>query len=110
MGVISLRDRLLAQYGDQIEDKSTLARMVGTNAAYSMAKTPVLRTKLGVMPNPTHRVVTDDIEWHQQLMGKEYLYNGRLRGRDCWELVLLRPDDPLELVANAPSAPAGSWI
>lgn len=130
--VIPLYDRLIDQYGDQIEDRSTLAKAVGTNKAYSMAKTPVIRSKLGVMPNPTHRVVTDDIgwglcalvsiaerlelagtktpttmmrmliEWHQNLMGKEYLYQGKLRGRDCWELVLLKPDDPLELVANAP--------
>jgi len=129
--VIPLRDRLLAQYGDQIEDASTLAKMVGTNKAYSLAKTPVIRTKLGVMPDPNHRVITDDIgwglctlisiaervedvagirtptvmmrmlvEWHQKLMGKEYLYNGRLRGRDCGELVLLGPKDPLELVAR----------
>jgi len=131
--VIPLRDRLLDQYSDQIEDASTLAKMVGTNKAYSMAKTPVIRTKLGVMPNPTHRVVTDDIgwglcalvsiaerledagertpttmmrtmiEWHQNLMGKEFLLNGRLSGRDCVDLVLLRPDDPLELVAAPPA-------
>jgi hypothetical protein len=141
--VIPLRDRLLAQYGDQIDDKSTLARIVGTNAAYAAAKTPFVRTKLGVMPNPQHRVVTDDIgwglcvlvsiaerlelagiktpttmmrmliEWHQQLMGKEYLFNGKLRGRDCHELILLRLDDPLELVANAPTAvqePKINWL
>merc|ERR1712048_1515749 len=114
--VIPLYDRLLDQYGDQIEDKTTLAKAVGTNK--------------GVMPNPTHRVVTDDIgwglcalvsiaekleaagiktpttmmrmliEWHQNLMRKEYLYNGRLIGRDCMELVLLRPDDSLDLVAD----------
>lgn len=134
--VIPLYDRLMDQYGDQIEDKSTLAKAVGTNKAYSMARTPFIRTKLGVMPNPTHRVVTDDIgwglcalvsiaekldaagiktpttmmrmliEWHQNLMGKEYLYNGRLIGRDCYELVLLRPDDPLDLVANVKGAPS----
>jgi len=131
--VIPLAERLLDQYGDQIADKSTIAKMVGTNKAYSMAKTPVIRSNLGVMPNPAHRVVLDDIgwglcalvsiaerlelagisspttmmrmliEWHQNLMGKEYLYHGKLRGRDCGELVLLRPGDPLELVANAPS-------
>jgi len=139
--VIPLRDRLLDQYADQIDDKSTLAKMVGTNKAYSMAKTPVIRTKLGVMPHPTHRVVTDDIgwglcalvsiaerlqaagistpttmmrmliEWHQNLMGKEYILNGRLRGRDCVDLVLLRPDDPLELVAKPPvAATATNWL
>eukprot|EP00931_Biecheleriopsis_adriatica_P110181 TRINITY_DN8444_c0_g1_i1.p1 TRINITY_DN8444_c0_g1~~TRINITY_DN8444_c0_g1_i1.p1 ORF type:complete len:446 (-),score=78.66 TRINITY_DN8444_c0_g1_i1:127-1464(-) len=137
--VIPLADRLLDQYGDQIEDKSTLAKMVGTNKAYSMAKTPMVRTKQGVMPHPTHRVVTDDIgwglcalvsiaekletagiftpttmmrmliEWHQRLMGKEYLYNGRLRGRDCLELVLLAPGDDINLVAKAPGVNS-DWV
>merc|ERR1719215_2187934 len=109
-----------------------MAKIVGTNKAYSMAKTPVIRSKAGVMPNPNHRVVTDDIgwglcvlisiaerleiagistpttmmrmlvEWHQKLMRKEYLVNGRLGGRDCNELVLLRPSDSLDLVANPP--------
>jgi len=55
--------KVVDQYGDQIADRSTLAKMVGTNKAYSMARTPVIRTKLGVMPNPNHRVVTDDIGW-----------------------------------------------
>ncbi|EER10810.1 hypothetical protein Pmar_PMAR000853 [Perkinsus marinus ATCC 50983] len=104
--ILRLRDRLLVQYGDQIKDKSTLAKMVGTNQAYSMARTP------GVAPNPKHRVVVDDIgwglcvlvsiaerlgvattvmkmmiEWHQRIMGKEFLVNNRLCGRDCAELV-----------------------
>merc|ERR1719162_931170 len=130
--VVPLRERLLKQYGDQIGDASTLAKMVGTNKAYGMARTPVIRTDAGVMPNPKHRVVTDDIgwglcvllsiaerleiegisspttmmrmavDWHQRLMGKEFLVDGRLQGRDCADLVLLAPDDPLELVANLP--------
>lgn len=138
--VIPLADRLLEQYGDQITDKSTMAKMVGTNAAYQMAKTPVLRTNQGVMPNPNHRVVTDDIgwglcalvsiaerletagiytnttmmrmliEWHQKIMNKEYLYNGRLRGRDCEELVLLRASDDLTLVAKAPASADSDWV
>mmetsp|Transcript_69210 Transcript_69210/g.179910 ORF Transcript_69210/g.179910 Transcript_69210/m.179910 type:complete len:428 (-) Transcript_69210:371-1654(-) len=128
--VIPLALRLKQQYGDQIADCSTMAKMVGTNKAYSLAKTPVIRTEDGVSPAPNHRVVTDDIgwglctlvsiaerlevmgirtptsmmrmliDWHQKLMGKEFLVNGRLTGRDCEELVLLRPDDPLELVAK----------
>merc|ERR1719453_1620536 len=130
--VISLRARLTAQYGDQIADSSTLAKMVGTNKAYSAAKTPVIRTKAGVMPAANHRVVLDDIgwglcalvsiaerleyagvhtpttmmrmmiEWHQNMMGKEFLFNGKLRGRDCADLVLLRTNDDLELVAKPP--------
>jgi hypothetical protein len=140
LDVIPLAERLLIQYGDQMEDKSTMAKMVGTNQAYSMAKTPVIRTNQGVMPNPNHRVVLDDIgwglcvlisiaerlesagikcpttmmramvEWHQSMMGKEYLFNGRLRGRDIAELVLLGPNDPLEFVARAPGSEARSWL
>lgn len=139
--VIPLAERLIKQYGDQIADKSTMAKMVGTNKAYSMAKTPVLRTKLGVMPNPNHRVVLDDIgwglcvlvsiaerleevtgiktpmtmtkamiEWHQQMMKKEFLIDGKLRGRDCDGLVLLRSSDPLELAALAPGQKVNEWL
>jgi hypothetical protein len=138
--VIPLADRLLDQYGDQIEDSSTLAKMVGTNKAYAAAKTPFIRTKLGVMPAGNHRVVLDDIgwglcvlisiaerlesagirtpttmmrtmvDWHQSMMGKEFLFNGKLRGRDCADLVLLRPDDPLELVAKPPDSGDKSWL
>jgi len=137
--VVPLRDRLLDQYGDQIKDTSTMAKMVGTNKAYSAAKTPVIRTKMGVMPAANHRVVLDDIgwglcalvsiaerletagihtsttmmrmmiEWHQNMMGKEFLFNGKLRGRDCADLVLLRASDDLELVAKPP--PGGTtWL
>ena len=129
LSVLSLRDRLLIQYGDQIKDKSTMAKLVGTNAAYAMAKTPMIRTPSGVAPNGKHRVVVDDIGWglcvlisiadrlqvpvnmmkmlvmwHQELMEKEYLLNGRLAGRDCGELVLLGSTDPLEMVANVPAS------
>lgn len=123
--VLTLHDRLIQQYGDQIKDKSTMAKMVGTNSAYAMAKTPMIRTPEGVAPNPTHRVVVDDIgyglcvlvdiaerlhvavpmmkfmiEWHQDMMGKEYLKNGKICGKDISELVLLRPEDPITVVAN----------
>jgi hypothetical protein len=129
LSVLPLKDRLLIQYGDQIKDKSSMAKLVGTNAAYAMAKTPMVRTAHGVAPNPKHRVVVDDIgwglcvlisiadrldvpvhmmkmlvNWHQDLMGKEFLVNGRLIGRDCRELVLINPSDPLDLVARLPNA------
>merc|ERR1719379_1855980 len=138
--VIPLQDRLLDQYGDQIKDKSTLAKMVGTNTAYAAAKTPVVRTKLGVMPAANHRVVLDDIgwglcalvsiaerletagirtpttmmrmliEWHQNMMGKEFLINGRCCGRDCSDLVLVRPSDDLMLVAKVPTVAPVRWL
>lgn len=72
-----------------------------------MAKTPVKPISGGVIPNPQHRVVEDDIPhglcvlkdiaeqlghetpwidrmivWHQQLMGKSYLVGGRFVGPD----------------------------
>jgi len=128
--VIPLRDRLIIQYGNQISDHSTLAKMVSTNKAYSMAKTPMVKTDRGYLPKPDHRVVQDDIgwglcvlisiaenlalhgvktpttvmrmmvEWHQKLMGKEFLINGELKGRDCKDLVLLHLTDPPEVAAN----------
>merc|ERR1719442_224692 len=100
----------------------------------------MIKTKMGVMPDPNHRVITDDIgwglctlvsiaehlenagihtpttmmrmliEWHQNLMGKEFLYNGKLRGRDCADLVLLRPGDSLELVARVPTVSVKAWL
>lgn len=125
--IVPLRQRLVEQYGDQIADKSTTAKMVGTNQAYSMAKVPVVEGPDGVSPHPTHRVVMDDIgwglcvlisiaqrvgtpytlmqmlvEWHQKMMGKEYMVGGELVGRDCKELVLLSKNEPLELVAYLP--------
>jgi len=138
--VVSLRQRLREQYGSQIADSSTMAKMVGTNQAYSAAKTPVVRTKMGVMPAANHRVVLDDIgwglcalvsiaerleyagihtpttmmrtmiEWHQNMMGKEFLFNGKLRGRDCADLVLLRAADDLELVAKPPPGGTNKWL
>lgn len=52
--ILRLRDRLLVQYGDQIKDKSTLAKMVGTNQAYSMARTPVIETADVRPMSPSH--------------------------------------------------------
>eukprot|EP00050_Salpingoeca_kvevrii_P010758 m.10149 g.10149 ORF g.10149 m.10149 type:complete len:398 (-) comp3061_c0_seq1:96-1289(-) len=109
-GVKPLGARILAQYGEQVSDSSSLRSIMATNQAYSMAKTPVRVVEGGVAPNPEHRVVQDDIphglcvlkdiaeqlgqetpwinkmiEWHQELMGKEYLVDGKLCGRDIGE-------------------------
>lgn len=125
-------ERLLIQYGDQIQEKTSLGRMIATNSAYSMAKTPILREGNGTMPNPDHRVVQDDIgwglcvlmsiaesleqslgrtiprnmmrmcvEWHQWIMKKEFLVNGKLTGKDCGELVLITDNDPYSLVTGS---------
>jgi hypothetical protein len=56
-----LAERILAQYREQVADPSNLQTIMATNQAYSMAKTPVLEVPGGVVPNPAHRVVQDDI-------------------------------------------------
>lgn len=112
--VVPLEERISMQYRSQIADSSSLKTIMATNQAYSMAKTPVREVPGGVVPNPTHRVVMDDIphglcvlkdiayqlriatpwmnymiEWHQGLMSKEYLVNGKLTGRDMAECTAL---------------------
>ena len=129
LSVLPLRERILLQYGDQVKDTSTTAKVVGTNTAYAMARTPMIKTATGVSPNPDHRVVVDDIgwglcvlvsiadrlsvptymmkmmiQWHQDLMDKEYLLNGMIAGRDASELVLLGRKDSLTLVGNVPKS------
>jgi len=102
--------------------------MVGTNKAHSMAKTAVICAKLRVMPNPTHRVVTDDIGWRLctlvsiaerlELASMKTPITMMRMLKILWErststtsicvvvtavdLVQMRPDDPLELVATPP--------
>lgn len=108
--VIPLADRIIQQYGDQVEDKSNMQSIMSTNQAYSMAQFPVVEVEGGVIPNKNHRVVQDDIphgliplidiaqrlnlrtpwmeemvEWHQVFMRKEYLVGGELKGKDMGE-------------------------
>ena len=112
--VVPLGRRIMAQYKTQVRDPSSLRTIMATNQAYSMAKTPVKVVDGGVVPNPEHRVVQDDIPhglcvlkdiagvlecatpwmdrlivWHQELMGKEYLVGGRLVGKDVDECTAL---------------------
>lgn len=123
--VIDLKTRILLQYTDQVKVKTTMANIVGTNKAYSMARTPHLKVGNGVAPIVNHRVVQDDIgwglcvlvsiaerlncptttmrwliEWHQKFMGKEFIRNGKLQGKDVKELVVLEASDELEVVGG----------
>ena len=108
--VVPLAERIVAQYGDQVADTTNMRTIMASNQAYSMAQFPVLEKDGGVILNHEHRVVQDDIphglvplkdiaaqlglstpwidlmvEWHQQLMGKEYLVDGALTGSDMGE-------------------------
>lgn len=135
-----LADRIMSQYSAQVSDSSTLKTIMATNQAYSMAKTPVLKVSGGVVPNPAHRVVQDDIphglcvlkdiaeqlgqrtpwidlllEWHQDLMGKQYIVGGKLSGRDIGETTALTVLGIARAVASltvqvAPACPAlATW-
>jgi len=126
--VLGLRERILLQYTDQVAEPTTMAKVVGTNKAYSMAKTPHLKVRGGVAPIVNHRVVQDDIgwglcvlvsiaerlntptttmrwliEWHQKFMGKEFIKNGKLIGKDVKEIIVLESSEPLELVGGITS-------
>jgi len=128
--VIPLKDRILLQYTDQVKDSTSMAKCVGTNVAYSMARTPHLKVGHGVAPIVNHRVVQDDIgwglcvlvsiaerlncptttmrwliEWHQKFMGKEFILNGKLQGKDVKDLVVLEAGDSLELVGGINNLP-----
>jgi len=123
--VLPLQERVLKQYTTQVSDASTMAKTIGTNKAYGMARTPFLAVGGGFAPNPQHRVVQDDIgwglcvlvsiaerlnvpvttmiwliEWHQRMMGKCFITNGKLAGPDVKDLVVLLPHEPLSLVGG----------
>lgn len=66
------------------------------------------RLEAAGIPTPT-TMMRMLIEWHQNMMGKEFLFNGKLRGRDCADLVLLRASDDLQLVAKPPDTPK-NWL
>ena len=96
------------RYSHDISDTSTLYKAIQTNAAYQGIKHPVQTTEDGkFVPDFTHRYMTEDVPyglvvirgiaeivgvktpnidkvltWCQEKMGKEYLVNSKLRGKD----------------------------
>ena len=95
-------------YPQDISDKTNLYTAIQTNAAYQGLKHPVKTTEDGkFVPDFTYRYMTEDIPyglavirgiaeivevktpnidkvltWCQEKMGKEYLVNSKLRGKD----------------------------
>ncbi|XP_078351394.1 uncharacterized protein LOC144636134 isoform X2 [Oculina patagonica] len=95
-------------YPNNISDKTSLYTAIQTNAAYQGLKHPVKKTEDGkFMPDFTYRYMTEDIPyglavirgiaeiagletpnidkvltWCQEKMGKEYLVNSKLQGKD----------------------------
>lgn len=95
-------------YPHDISDKTNLYTAIQTNAAYQGLKHPVKKTEDGkFLPDFSHRYMTEDIPfglvvirgiaeimgietpnidkvltWSQQQMGKEYLVDKKLQGKD----------------------------
>ena len=95
-------------YSHDISDKTSLYTAIQTNAAYQGLKHPVKTTEDGkFVPDFTYRYMTEDIPcglvvirgiaeivgvktpnidkvliWCQKKMGKEYLVNSKLQGKD----------------------------
>ncbi len=98
----------MGRYPHDISDKSTLYKAIQTNAPYQGIKHPVKITEDGkFMPDFTHPYMTEDVPyglvvirgiseivdvetpnidkvltWCQAKMGKEYLVNSKLQGKD----------------------------
>ena len=108
--VATLHMGIRVGYHGQIADPSTLRSAIVTNDAYRGVRTPVLPVPGGFVPKFGSRFLTEDVPhgmaivkgiaeivgiatpmhdrvmtWCQQKMGKEYLVDGRLRGRDVSE-------------------------
>lgn len=101
--VLPLGDRIISQYGDMVQDRSTLRTIFTSNTGYKLMKIPMVKEKKGYMINVKARIFTEDIpfglcvlkdlaemldidtpciteaiEWHQKLMGKQFVVNGKL--------------------------------
>ena len=106
--VVHIHLWLVRRYSHDISDKSTLYKAIQSNAAFQGIKHPVKTTEDGkFVPDFTHRYMTEDVpyglvvfrgiaqivgvqtpnidkvlKWCQEKMGKEYLVNSKLQGKD----------------------------
>eukprot|EP01069_Polyplicarium_translucidae_P007891 Polyplicarium_translucidae@DN3163_c0_g1_i1.p2 len=103
--VMPLGDRVVAQYGDCVKDRSSLKTIFRTNAGYNGFTTPTMRLEGGYIPDVKSRVFLEDIPsglcvlkgiaqflgvtvpsidhvilWSQKVMRKEYLKVDDSRG------------------------------
>lgn len=102
--VEGLQERIIRQYGDQVKDKTNMYTTFTTNTGYRVMTIPMNKTETGeFVLNTQARTFVEDIpfglvvlkdlaemlavdvpfttqciEWHQAMMGKEYVINGRL--------------------------------
>lgn len=98
---------ILAAYGADIADTTSLRATIATNRSYAGIRTPMVAVDGGLAPNWQSRFFTEDIPyglvvlrgiadllgvktphidrvmvWAQECMGGEYLVDGQLTGRD----------------------------
>lgn len=107
-GVLPIQQWLRMSYPREIRDCTTLLSCFRTNEAYRGVRTPMWEVSPGVFePDFDHRFLAEDvpcglvvvravaelvgvatsvidevIDWAQQKLGRQYLVDGRLRGRD----------------------------
>lgn len=109
-GVLPVDLAIRAAYGADIVDDASLGAILRSNRAYAGIRTPMLAVPGGVVPNFGSRFFLEDIPyglvvikgvaelagvatkaidevvtWCQAKMGKEYIVDGRLVGRDVGE-------------------------
>jgi hypothetical protein len=107
---LPLQQSLQLGYGAAIGDTSTLLATIASNRAYAGIRTPMLEVDGGWVPNWDSRFFGEDIphglvvlrgladltgislprideilRWSQWKMGREYLVDGKLQGRDIAE-------------------------
>lgn len=101
--VIPLDQRVLEQYGDMVQDRSSMRNIFASNKGYTMFTIPMKQVKGGFVLNTGARIFTEDVPfglcvlkdiaekmnlevpniteaivWHQQYMGKEFVVDGKL--------------------------------
>lgn len=104
---LPLQQSLQIGYGSAIADTSTLQSTIASNRAYAGIRTPVKKVDGGVVPDWDSRFFWEDIPhglvvlrgladlvgitlprideillWSQRKMGKEFLVDGKLQGKD----------------------------
>ena len=108
--VLPIDESILRVYPGKVKDTSNLKQIFRTNSGYKGFHTPMKESKGGWIPDFSNRYFTEDIPfglciykgvaeilgektpmmdtiltWTQEKMGKEYLANGKLLGKDLKE-------------------------
>lgn len=108
--VMPLGERIISQYGDMVKDRTNLRTIFTSNTGYRLMKVPMVQQDGGYMVNVNARIFTEDIpfglcvlkgvaellnletpfitaaiEWHQKLMGKQFVVDGKLNSAEIHE-------------------------